>query len=131
MKQLLIFIILISSIAACNNGDRYEPKGLTKLSDSEIVERIVAKTLTFKNTVIKDSVGNAIPKEEAQKIDNDKFYGEYYVNTEDEVVEVVVRKGPERARKRNKMISNALEPTEPLVMIDIDCSNVQTVINVR
>ena len=64
MKRLLIFILLASLLAACDNSDRYEPKGLKRLSDTEIVERVKINALTSENTAFKDSLGNLINRED-------------------------------------------------------------------
>lgn len=131
MKQKpIILLILLLSIIACENKNHYEPEGLRKLRDTEIIDRAISgnSNLDIEKIVYKDSLGKNIPREDLSKLDQDKFHGDYYVNANNEVVEVVIRRATEEDKVLRKKILEAFEEGEPITIIDIDCSEIREIL---
>lgn len=127
MKKLFTILFVIFSLTACKSRN-YQPEGLRKLSEAEVIAH--AKTrIPFPETVIfKDSTGNIIPKEDVYKLDHDEFYGIHYVNADNEIVEIVIKKDAAYVKAFNQKLSVAFEEAEPIAIIDTDCSNTRDIL---
>lgn len=125
MKQTaLILIIFLSSLSSCNKNSNYKPEGLRKLSGAEIIDRVKAKNFVSDGAVFKDSLGNTISIEEVRELNQEEFFGDQYVDSRNDVVEVVVRKATNHDKELIQKIKEAFEEGEPITIIDIDCSKV-------
>lgn len=130
MKKLVV-VFLTFSLIACNKDKNsiYEPEGLRKLSETEFIDFVKEGKRFPENTLVKDSLGNVIAKEDLAKFDNREFYGTYYVNAANDLEEIVLRKDASYVRSLNQKITEALRPDAPPVQIvDINCSNVSQIL---
>lgn len=129
MKKLFI-VFLFFSLTACNRDKSsvYVPEGLRELSETELIELIKEGEPFPETTLVKDSLGNIIAKEELSHIDDREFYGNYYVNEENELEEIVLRKDADYVRARNQKLTEALAEDEPMLLVDVDCSNVPEIL---
>ena len=130
MKKLVV-VFLTFSLIACNKDKNsiYEPEGLRKLSETEFIDFVKEGKRFPENTLVKDSLGNVIAKEDLAKIDDREFYGIYYVNAANELEEIVLRKNASYVSALNQKITEALRPDAPPVQIvDINCSNVPQIL---
>lgn len=120
-KAFVISITTLVLLNSCKNSSSYLPKGLRNLSDSEVIERALVKNLITESTVFKDTLGNKIQREDLEKLDQEDFYGDQYVNDRNEIVEIVVRKATAHDKEVIEKIKSAFEEGEPINVVDIDC----------
>lgn len=128
-KIVIILIVSLFSLVSCNNSSNYKPQGLKKLSDAEILERVRDGNYITENTVFRDSVGNIISRDELYKMNQEEIFGDQYVNSQNQIVEVVIRKATEGDKALIKKMKEAFEEKhpfeeeQPVTIIDIDCAN--------
>ncbi|MEQ9438753.1 MAG: hypothetical protein RIG62_06875 [Cyclobacteriaceae bacterium] len=127
---LLLLLPILLSLNACNNQPHYEPEGLRKLSDAELLER--ARTRNFLadpgRIVYRDTLGNVISLEEVRKLDREEYFGVQYVDANGEVAETVIRRATEADKELMKQLTAAFEEGEPITMINIDCANISEIL---
>ncbi|MEB2777341.1 DUF6624 domain-containing protein [Algoriphagus sp. D3-2-R+10] len=123
-KSGLILILSLFSLISCYKSSVYIPEGLRKLTDEEILEGFRSNFIA-ENTVFKDSLGNVLSRTELQKIDPDDLFGDYYVSSNNELIEVVIRKATKQDKELIKKIKVGIEEQEPITIIGIDCSDIK------
>jgi hypothetical protein len=129
MRQtVIILIIFLFSLPSCNKSSNYKPEGLTKLSDAELIERARNRTLITEKTIFMDTLGNIIPREDLKRIDQEEFFGDQYVNADNEIIEIVVRKATNHDKELIRRIKEAFEEGKLITIVDIDCSKVQEIL---
>jgi hypothetical protein len=87
-RTVIVLIVSLFSLVSCNTSSHYTPAGLRKLSEPEILERAINRIPKIEKTTFKDTLGNVIPNKELNKIDQEAFFGDQYVNSDNELVEV-------------------------------------------
>ncbi|MDQ3394852.1 MAG: hypothetical protein M3512_12175 [Bacteroidota bacterium] len=92
IKTVVILVVSFFSLVSCNQSSNYKPEGLRKLSNAEIIEHARARNFITENTVFKDSLGNIISRDELHKMNQEEIFGDLYVNSDNEIVEFVIRK---------------------------------------
>lgn len=127
-KVGLVLIVFLIVIVSCGKNPNYTPQGLRKLSDTELIERARARNHLSENIVFKDSMGNIILRDELRKINREESFGDQYVNSDNEVVEVVIRRATNQDKVLIEKIKQAFEEGEPISIIDIDCSEIQEIL---
>lgn len=95
------------------------------LSNTEIINRARSGIFISEKTVFKDTLGNIILREDVKNIGLEEYFGDQYVNANNEVVEIVVRKATRQDKEVIQKIKEAFEEGEPITVIDVDCSNVE------
>jgi hypothetical protein len=129
-KTVIILIVSLFSLVSCNKSSNYTPQGLRKLSDAEILERVRNGNYITKNTVFRDSSGNIISRDELHKVNQEEFFGDQYINSDNAIVEVVIRKITNGDKALIKKMKETLEIEEekPVTIIDIDCSKMEKIL---
>ncbi|WP_347160235.1 DUF6624 domain-containing protein [Pontibacter chitinilyticus] len=126
MKKIILgLLVTFFAVVACTRSSTYQPQGFRKLSEAELVERARARNLVTEKTVIKDSLGNTIPREQLEKMDPEAFFGDQYVNANNEVAEVVLRRATAQDSVLVKKIEQAYEEGYPMAIVNVDCSQVR------
>lgn len=128
-NYLLLFIFLLSIAACQQKSTTYVPKGLTKLSDEEMIERAKNGNLgKAEEVVLKNEKGEVISRESIGKMpDLDDYWTVPYANAEGKVVEAIFRKATPADKKLRATINEVLNvPIGPKVSnVEIDCADKQ------
>lgn len=89
-KLLPAFLVLV--MAACqSNPKAYDPPNLRKLNAEEILDRARKKISLSPYVVFKDSAGSPLSEEYKAKLDRGLLAYDYYVDANNELVELIVR----------------------------------------
>ena len=135
MKQTALFIIgFFIILSACSTRGHYAPEGLRKLNEDEIIEQVLAGVSYINDqTVFKDTMGNIIPREDLRSLDKEAYFGDPYVNSQNVVVEVVVRKSTQQDKDFKQRLGVAFEEkktneSESITLIDVDCSELKSIL---
>jgi hypothetical protein len=125
-KTVIILIVSLFSLVSCHKSSNYKPQGLRKLSDAEILEHARGRNYVTEKTVFRDSLGNIISRDELGKVNQEEFFGDQYVNSENQIVEVVIRKITSGDKALIEKMKEAFEVEEekPVTLIDIDCAKI-------
>lgn len=92
MLRKLLPAFLLLAIAACQSSPKgYDPPNLRKLRAEEVLERARQKRTLSPYVVFKDSVGSPLSDEYKEKLDKGELAYDYYVDANDELVELIVR----------------------------------------
>jgi hypothetical protein len=126
--KILIFSLFIV-LSSCQEKN-YEPNGLTKLKHSEIIERAQKKEFpNIESVIYKNENGEIITLDSIQKIPNiQEWTADSYVDKNGVVKEFVLRKSNEKDKQLQKKIKEAMEYQPPIELVDIDCENVQDIL---
>ncbi|MDO1449773.1 hypothetical protein Q0590_26075 [Rhodocytophaga aerolata] len=128
-KIVLILMISVFSAVSCNKSSNYKPQGLRKLSDTEIIEHAKTGNYISENTIFKDSVGNIVSRDELRQMNTEEIFGDQYVNADNKIVEVVLRKATNEDKALIKKLKEGFEiEDEAVTIIDIDCSEVEKIL---
>lgn len=125
---LIILLVSLVSLVSCNKSNNYQPQGLKKLSHSEIYDRIKAGKPMAGKVIYKDTLGNIISTDDLYKMNEEEVFGDMYVNADNEVAEIVMRKATAEDKVFIAKIQRAFEEDEPVTLIDIDCSKIQQIL---
>lgn len=119
----ILFSLTIIFLISCNNDKKYIPKGLTKLTENELIERVKNKeTLDFTKIIYKNEFGKIITLDSIKKMPNNNEYtADRYVNKEGKIVEMIVRKASEKDKEFQEKLMQAYNYQPPVKTIDIDC----------
>lgn len=114
----------------CQHSTGYTPKNLVKLSKQELITR--AKNLEYPNfdqAIYKNSAGKTIPRDSIKRIPNpeDLMY-DLYANDKGIVKEVIIRDPTPEDKLFTKKIQQIFNEGPPIQPRDIDCSNVQNIL---
>lgn len=123
-----ILIVSLFSLISCSEKNNYTPKGLRKLSNTELIERSRSRNFISDSAEFKDSLGNPISRDELYNFSPEEFFGDQYVNANDELIEVVLRKANYQDKALIERMKDAFEEGEPISIIDIDCSKIQNIL---
>lgn len=120
--KIYIFFSLIFFVYSCKNKE-YKPDGLTKLTDSELIERAKQKMFPDYETVIyKNIKGDIITADSIQRISNFKDWtADSYVDNVGKVKELVLRKATSKDKELLKKIQKAYEYQPPIELVDVQC----------
>lgn len=127
-KSVLVLLITFSSLGACTQGSTFQPAGYRKLSDVELIERARARNLVTENTIFRDSLGNVLSREEIGKMNHIGFFGDQYVDSNNVVAEVVLRRATAQDIALARKIEEAFEEGYPMEIVNVNCSNVRGIL---
>ena len=127
IQLLLLHALLI--VISCSFKP-YRPEGLRKLTDDEMIQRARLKQfINPDSTVFKDTLGNIIAKDAVEKLEQDKFFGDQYVNKDHKIVEVVIRRSTEADRLLVRKLIDAFEEGDPITFLDVSCDDVTAILD--
>lgn len=122
--KIYIFILFTIIVLACKQKE-YQPQGLTKLTDSELIERAKEKrfpeigTITYKN-----QKGDIISMDSIQQLSNiEDWAADSYVDDNGNVKELILRKATKKDKELQLKIKKAFEYEPPITLVDIICEN--------
>lgn len=130
MKHIIFSsLLLICILCACQNKT-YTPEGLTKLTDTELIERAKQKRFPDIQTVVyKNEQGETLSLDSLQKIQNpEELATDSYVDENGDVKELIIRKATPEDKELQKRLQEAYAYQPPIELIDIDCSNKQDIL---
>ncbi len=110
MKNLfLLLVIFILASCAKGSGGSYEPIGLRKLSEEEMLERVQNKRFQQQpvGVVFKTPEGDIITPERLKGFNQVDFFGDQYVDGNGVLKEVVIRKATSSDRKIMERLKEA------------------------
>ncbi|MEM1120718.1 MAG: DUF6624 domain-containing protein [Bacteroidota bacterium] len=133
LKNHLFSLILLFVTIACQQKDTvYVPKGLTKLSNEEMIERARNGDLgSAEDVVLKNEKGEIISRKTITTMsDLDDYWTVPYANAEGKVVEAIFRKATPEDKKLRAAISKVLNvDTAPEVKsVAINCGEKQQIL---
>ncbi|RZS93237.1 DUF6624 domain-containing protein [Aquimarina brevivitae] len=122
MKKIIIVLSLITLLSACKDK-KYQPKGLTKLTKEQLLEKATNKEYPDVTKVTyKTEMGVIIPLDSLRKnYDPDEWAADYYVDETNVIKELVLRKANEEDKAIRKKIQEAYNKQEPITVVDVDC----------
>ncbi len=92
MLRKLLPAFLALTMAACQSSPKaYDPPHLRKLNAEEILDRARQKISLSPYVVFKDSAGSPLSEAYKTKLDKGQLAYDYYVDANDELVELIVR----------------------------------------
>jgi hypothetical protein len=116
------FSLLIIFLISCNNGKKYIPNNLTKLSESELIERAKNKEyIDIENLIYKNEDGIIISLDSVKKLPNNEYTADRYINKEGIVKEMVLRKSIKSDKEFQVKLMQAYNYVPPIKIIKIDC----------
>lgn len=121
---LFSFSVLLVT-GTCGQQQSYAPAHLRKLTESELLNRFKERRLLNESVVFKDSTGMIIPRAEIAKLPHDLYFGDHFVDSAGETVEIVVRRATSVDKAliaKMEALAKELTEDEPVEIIDIDCS---------
>jgi len=126
--KILIFTLLIA-LSSCKKN-KYEPNGLTILSDSEIIQKAKNKNFPDVETVVyKTEKGEIISIDSLQaNYDVKEWTADWYADKNGDVKEFVLRKATEKDKKLQQKIKEAVEYQAPIELVDIDCDKISEIL---
>lgn len=126
-SYLLLFIFLLSMAACQQKSTNYIPKGLTKLSDEEMIERAKNGDMgRAEDVVVKDEKGTIIPRDSLARMTGlDEYWTVPYANADGKVVEAILRKATPEDKKLRDAINQVIkfDDKKGVLKIDIDCAD--------
>jgi len=126
-SPLFLFIVFLLLASCQQKPTTYTPKGLTKLSNEEMIERAKNGNLgKAEDVILKDEKGAIITRASLAKMtDLENYWTIPYANAEGKVVEAIFRKATPEDKKLRAAINEVLNTNvSPKVeMVDIDCAN--------
>ena len=130
MKYQIYLYCLIALILSSCNSRTYEPEGLTKLSDTELIERAKQKRVPEIDAVVfKNEQGDVLSFDSIQKIWNpEEWATDSYVDENGDVKELILRKSTPEDMELLEHIKKAFDYQPPIELIDIDCTKKQEIL---
>lgn len=108
--KILFSFLFIFCFTSCKD-EPYSPKGLTKVSREEITDWIVNKNFPAEtDPVYKNEEGEILPTDSIRKIPNlvSDYAMDFYVNKENEIKEIIVRKATADDKEFKEQLQNAV-----------------------
>lgn len=127
--QIFVGILFLTILISCTSKT-YEPEGLTKLSDTELIERAKQKKFPDIQTLIfKNEKGELLSLDSIQRIQNlDEWTTDRYVDENGDIKELILRKATAEDKKLQERIQKALEDQPAIELVDIDCTKKQEIL---
>ena len=116
-------------LSACYNKP-YEPEGLTKLSDNQLIERAKQRVTNDMGTlVVKNEKGEVLSVDSIQKIQNlDEWATDSYVDADGTVKELILRKATAQDIELREKMMEAFSYEPPIQLVDVDCQLKQEIL---
>lgn len=127
--KIHIFSLLILFLSSCQNKG-YKPEGLTKLSDTEIIDRAKQKRFPEMETVVFKNDEGEILKADSIKsmLYMDEWSMDYYVDNTGYFKEIVFRTATLEDKAFRQKLIRAMDYQAPIVLIDVDCEQKQEIL---
>ena len=127
--KTFICSLLIVFLSACYNKP-YEPEGLTKLSDNQLIERAKQRVTNDMGTlVVKNEKGEVLSVDSIQKIQNlDEWATDSYVDADGTVKELILRKATAQDIELREKMMEAFSYEPPIQLVDVDCQLKQEIL---
>lgn len=124
----VVALLFVTSVSYAQHPI-YRPTHLQNLPDDTLISRARKRIFVdHERVVIKDSIGNVIGKEEAEKIDYTVYFGELYADEKGEIREMVIRKITAKDRKLLAQLNEAIQEGEEIVVIDVNCADAKSLL---
>lgn len=130
LKHLILGLFTIV-IFSCNNSGKYKPNGLRQVSQKELLENAEKRqSYNYDNVVYKDYNGIIISLDSVKKLNVEEWTADSYVNENNELKELILRKTTEKDKEFQKKIvaTYQKEIVEPVIPIEIECNNIQNIL---
>lgn len=131
LKNLFLSLLIITIIIfSCESG-KYKPNGLRLVTQDELMENAKKRqTYNYDNVIYKNEDGTEISLDSVKKLNVEEWTTDSYVNDNNELKELIVRKANEKDKEfRKKLIAIYQEDkVEPIIPIEIDCNNIQKIL---
>lgn len=136
LKYLVIGLLTIL-LSSCNQGGKYTPDNLRKLSEKELLENAEKrKTFSFDDVVYKNENGIEISLDSVKKIPNiQEWTADSYVNENNEIKELILRRATEKDKEFQEKLTVIYEKVtyieeivDTVIPIEIDCNNIQEIL---
>ena len=127
--QIYVYSLFIVFLSSCKDKT-YEPEGLTKLSDTELIERAKQKKFPESETLVfRNEKGELLSLDSIQKIQNpDEWATDSYVDKNGTVKELILRRATAQDKELREKIKEAFEYQPPIKLVDIDCEQKQEIL---
>lgn len=121
--KIYTFSLLIIFLISCGKEEKYVPKGLKKLTENELIERVKnKKTIDIEKVVFKNEKGEIITRDSINKIPNNgDLTTDRYADDNGVIKELVVRKATQKDKELLAKLQQAHNYQPPIEIIDIDC----------
>ena len=123
MSIKIYFLIFLCIFFYSCQEKEYKPAGLTKLTESELIEGAKQKRLpNGENAILKNVQGQEITADSIKKIpDIENWTIDFYTDSSGEVKEAILRKATEKDKQLRQKIKEAFAFKPPIKLVEIDC----------
>lgn len=130
VNRLILFMLFVFLLHSCKEST-YVPNGLRKLSDEELIERSKKSYPPNLDIRVSNQRGEIIPSDSINKIPNvEQYTTDVYVNDQDEIVELVIRKANESDYRRREIINankkKTYDENRGVYEIEVSCENLES-----
>lgn len=119
---LVVFLFAFAVLYGCQIKT-YKPEGLTKLTESELINR--AKKRQFpdvNNIVFKNEIGEVLSYDDInKKRESNEWIADNYIDENGVVKELVLRKASKTDLEFIEELKKAYSDQQPIELVDIDC----------
>lgn len=129
MKLSLFLFSLCLVLFSCQESQ------LKKISDDDLVDRILNEKMPPPEDIeLRDWNGNEISLDSLKILEMDsQYFEDFYVNSENEIVKLVIREKTEADEqllsKINLQLTEKMTPRKEVKNVDVDCDNLPTILN--
>ncbi|MEX0996327.1 MAG: DUF6624 domain-containing protein [Flavobacteriaceae bacterium] len=127
--KIYIYSLLIVFLNSCKDN-AYNPEGLTKLSDTELIDRAKQKKFPdLEALVVKNEKGEIISLDSVRNIQNpDEWTTDSYVDKNGQVKELILRKATAHDKELIERIQKAVEYQPTIELVHVDCEQKQEIL---
>lgn len=132
MKTRIYIIILISIgffLFSCKSDKKYKPENLRELTNIELREKAINKTLfQLDDAIYKNESGLVISKDSIEKLNVKLWFLERYVDNNGKIKELIIRKATEKDIAFKEELISLFQKT-PIQISNIDCSKQKEILS--
>ncbi|MFD2552706.1 DUF6624 domain-containing protein [Bizionia sediminis] len=121
--KIYTFCLLIIFLTSCNEEKNYVPDGLTKLSESELIQRAKDKEqFDFEEVTYKNEKGEVLSLDSVRNLPNmNEWTSDRYADKNGVIKEMIIRKATQKDKEFLAKLQQAYNYEPPIEIIDIDC----------
>ena len=128
-----IYIIILFSIGfflfSCKSDKKYKPENLRELTNIELREKAINKTLfQLDDAIYKNESGLVISKDSIKKLNTKSWFLERYVDNNGKIKELIIRKATEKDIAFKEELISLFQKT-PIQVSNIDCSKQEEILS--
>ena len=128
-----IYIIILFSIGfflfSCKSDKKYKPENLRELTNIELREKAINKTLfQLDDAIYKNESGLVISKDSIKKLNTKSWFLERYVDNNGKIKELIIRKATEKDIAFKEELISLFQKT-PIQISNIDCSKQEEILS--